>query len=178
MHAFVTVGSTRFDDLVRQALSPAVLDALRTKKYTTVAVQCGNSDFETAGYTQQGDVWTRELGDGASVEVWRFKPSLKEEYERADLVISHAGAGLATPAFAKLTSGRVGDYPGCPASEQTAHRRAELDAHGRPPARACDCPDQPGARQGLDGFVSPAFGIISCAVWLTRTAQGTGASYL
>lgn len=93
MHAFVTVGSTRFDDLVRQALSPAVLDALRAKKYTTVAVQCGNSDFETAGYTQQGDVWTRELGDGGSVEVWRFKPSLKEEYERADLVISHAGSG-------------------------------------------------------------------------------------
>jgi beta-1,4-N-acetylglucosaminyltransferase len=29
--------------------------------------------------------------DGISIEIWKFKPSLQEEYERADLVISHAG---------------------------------------------------------------------------------------
>lgn len=27
------------------------------------------------------------------VKLWKFKPSLEEEYERADLVISHAGSG-------------------------------------------------------------------------------------
>ncbi|EKM55600.1 glycosyltransferase family 1 protein [Phanerochaete carnosa HHB-10118-sp] len=93
MRAFVTVGSTRFDALVQRALSDAVLDVLRTAGYSTVIVQCGNSDFDTGSYTQNGESWTRALEGGGAIEVWRFKASLDEEYKQADLVISHAGSG-------------------------------------------------------------------------------------
>ncbi|KAI0703643.1 glycosyltransferase family 1 protein [Cytidiella melzeri] len=93
MLAFVTVGSTRFDGLVQQALSDNALDHLRSKGYTQLVVQCGNSDFDTSRFTRTGDTWTRRQEGGGIVEVWRFKPTLQEEYQRADLVISHAGSG-------------------------------------------------------------------------------------
>lgn len=96
MRAFVTVGSTRFDALVQRTLSDAVVDILRGKGYSKIVVQCGNSDFDTNRFAQQGDFWTRELEGGGAVEVWRFKPSLQEEYEQADLVISHAGTSFPT----------------------------------------------------------------------------------
>lgn len=89
MHAFVTVGSTRFDRLVERALSDSVIDTLRAKGYSKIVVQCGNSNFDTGLYEQSGERWVRK--DDEDIEVWRFKPSLQEEYEQADLVISHAG---------------------------------------------------------------------------------------
>ena len=91
MRAFVTVGSTRFDALVQRVLSDAVLDVLRQRGYSSIVVQCGNSDFDRGCFTQHGDSWTRKLEGGGTVEVWKFKPSLQTEYEQADLVISHAG---------------------------------------------------------------------------------------
>ncbi len=48
MLVFVTVGSTRFDALVQAALSDRVLAALSQAGYTTIAIQCGNSDFAHA----------------------------------------------------------------------------------------------------------------------------------
>lgn len=92
MRAFVTVGSTRFDGLVQRALSDAVVDELFAKGYDHLVVQCGNSDFDAGLHTREGETWTRQGDNGGVVEVWRFKPTLQEEYERADLVISHAGA--------------------------------------------------------------------------------------
>lgn len=92
MRAFVTVGSTRFDALVQQALSQPVVDALRTKGYTTLVVQCGDSDFDHSRFIQEGESWTRRLEGVGHIEVWKFKPTLQEEYQQADLVISHAGA--------------------------------------------------------------------------------------
>ncbi|KAI0374964.1 glycosyltransferase family 1 protein [Pilatotrama ljubarskyi] len=93
MHVFVTVGSTRFDALVQKILSPPVLDVLRARGYHSLDVQCGNSDFDTPQFQQRtGDHWQRTDGS-LELNVWRFKPSLKEDYERADLIISHAGSG-------------------------------------------------------------------------------------
>ena len=94
MRAFVTVGSTRFDDLVQQALAAPVIDVLRRRGYTELVVQCGNSEFDRAVFTEEagGDSWARRLEGVGSIEVWRFKPTLQEEYKRADLVVSHAGA--------------------------------------------------------------------------------------
>ena len=100
MRAFVTVGSTRFDALVQRILSDALVDVLRKKGYSTIVVQCGNSDFDTGQYIQEGDLWTHTIGGGGVVEVWRFKPSLQEEYEQADLVISHAGTPVLHPSIA------------------------------------------------------------------------------
>lgn len=90
MFAFVSVGSTRFDALVQCILSPSTLSALQRKGYSNVVVQCGNSDFEFADSVKQGASLTWEK-EGVSIEIWKFRPSLRAEYERADLVISHAG---------------------------------------------------------------------------------------
>jgi hypothetical protein len=92
MLAFTTVGSTKFDALVGAVLSKPVLAALRLQGYTTLVVQCGMSevDLGTSGGKFAGDM-TKLQKDGLDIEIWKFKPSLDTEYDRADLVISHAG---------------------------------------------------------------------------------------
>ncbi|KAI1795810.1 glycosyl transferase [Ganoderma leucocontextum] len=92
MHVFVTVGSTRFDALVQRVLSEPVLDVLRAKGYRTLDVQCGNSEFDASLLSRNADDHWESAGE-LETSVWRFKPTLKEDYERADLIISHAGSG-------------------------------------------------------------------------------------
>jgi beta-1,4-N-acetylglucosaminyltransferase len=90
MHAFATVGSTKFDLLVNEILSSRTLNTLKDRGYTTLTVQCGNSTFKQATQLSEEGVAHFTL-EGVSIEVWKFKPTLKEEYEKADLIISHAG---------------------------------------------------------------------------------------
>ncbi|KAG6874063.1 hypothetical protein C0995_006920 [Termitomyces sp. Mi166 len=92
MLAFVTVGSTQFDSLVQAILSPSVLSALHRKGFNQLVVQCGNSNFELASSISDGGQLNVEK-EGIDIELWKFKPMLKNEYEKADLVISHAGSG-------------------------------------------------------------------------------------
>jgi beta-1,4-N-acetylglucosaminyltransferase len=83
MRAFVTVGATaEFDLLVESILSFDVLEALKKKGYEEVVVQVGPS-------TRFGEL--SEQRGGVSVDMWKLKPSLKDDFEKADLVISHAG---------------------------------------------------------------------------------------
>jgi beta-1,4-N-acetylglucosaminyltransferase len=93
MLALTTVGSTKFDALVRAVLSKPVLTALRLQGYTTLVVQSGKSEVDVGALatTIVGDM-TKLEKDGLEIEIWKFKPSLENEYDRADLVISHAGA--------------------------------------------------------------------------------------
>jgi beta-1,4-N-acetylglucosaminyltransferase len=93
MLAFVTVGSTRFDPLIHAVLEASVLDALRLRGYSTLVVQCGNSDLTPCGLptAAASDSWKLQRS-GVNVEIWKFKPTLETEFRRADLVISHAGA--------------------------------------------------------------------------------------
>jgi beta-1,4-N-acetylglucosaminyltransferase len=88
MRVLVTVGSTKFDALVGAALSQPVLDALTQKGYSDVVVQCGNSQVDWFGPTEGERNVHRH---GLNINLWRFKPSLEEEYDAADLVIGHAG---------------------------------------------------------------------------------------
>lgn len=97
MRALVTVGSTQFDELVRVALSERTLSALRAKKFTQLTVQLGkyivSSEF---GEADLDGTWHFTKA-GVDIEAWRYKPSLKEPLEAADLVISHAGLALSSP---------------------------------------------------------------------------------
>ncbi|KAF9069852.1 glycosyl transferase [Rhodocollybia butyracea] len=93
MLAFVTIGSTRFDDLVQSVFSPTVLSSLLQKGYTHIVVQCGNSEFPYAHLLAGGEELFQVEKEGVSIECWKFKPSLQMDYDRADLVISHAGSG-------------------------------------------------------------------------------------
>ncbi|KAG9122826.1 N-acetylglucosaminyldiphosphodolichol N-acetylglucosaminyltransferase catalytic subunit alg13 [Ceratobasidium sp. 392] len=73
---FVTVGSTKFDDLARVVLSSEVLGALRGR-----------------GFNHENEWnWTDDV-TGMEVSVWRFKAELEANFEQAGLVISHAGSG-------------------------------------------------------------------------------------
>lgn len=91
MHVLFTVGSTRFDALVSAVFSPPVLQALQKKGYTQLFLQHGNSTFEFYDAVDAAEAV------GISWEAVAFKPSLKEDIEKADLVISHAGEGLILP---------------------------------------------------------------------------------
>ena len=95
-HAFVTVGSTRFDALVHAFETDAVLAALHKRGISSLSVQGGEavkefSPEQLQAITASGSKYQID------VDAWAYKPSLQEDYERADLIISHAGASSLLP---------------------------------------------------------------------------------
>jgi UDP-N-acetylglucosamine transferase subunit ALG13 len=133
MLAFVTVGSTRFDSLVQAILSTPVLTCLRQKGYTRLTVQCGNSSFDQATPASGSAVALQK--EDVDIEIWQFKPSLETEFERADLVISHAGAiasgNLISGAFLTSIRRRIRHYPRCATAGQAFDRCPKPDSAGQ-----------------------------------------------
>ena len=83
MTCFVTVGTTRFDELVAAVVAPDVLDFLHDNLgISHLLVQHG-----------YGPAPPKTAHRAVRVEAFDFKPALKNEMSRADLIISHAGAG-------------------------------------------------------------------------------------
>lgn len=80
---FITVGTTRFDLLVETILTPTVLSSLKKLGCKVITFQIGNSDFQPGIYDKEG----------VQINAYRFKDSISDDIENADLVISHAGAG-------------------------------------------------------------------------------------
>uniref|UniRef100_A0A8C3GKC8 UDP-N-acetylglucosamine transferase subunit ALG13 n=1 Tax=Cairina moschata TaxID=8855 RepID=A0A8C3GKC8_CAIMO len=80
---FVTVGTTSFDELIAAVSSPPAMRALRSRGCERLVLQIGRGALEPAP----------RRGAALALDVFRFKESLAEELRRADLVISHAGAG-------------------------------------------------------------------------------------
>jgi len=123
MQAFVTVGSTRFDDLIDAIASEDFLTRLLAGGYTRLVVQYGNSKLPQKFRT--------ETSCGAEVIAWPFKPNLGEEYLAADLVISHAGLRSVCVHFHPLTTcARFWYNSGSVEIEQTIDRRCERDFTG------------------------------------------------
>jgi len=91
-HAFVTVGSTRFDALVQAVQTDAVLAALHTRAISSVTVQGGEAVEEFSPEQLQA-ITASGARYGIDAEAYAYRPSLQDDYERADLVISHAGSG-------------------------------------------------------------------------------------
>ncbi|KAF8936659.1 N-acetylglucosaminyldiphosphodolichol N-acetylglucosaminyltransferase catalytic subunit alg13 [Dissophora ornata] len=81
---FVTVGSTQFDKLIAVVSSPALLQLLHSLNYTHLTIQHGQSPITTPSSTDSS---------GMRVDAYKYKPSLREDMEGANLVISHAGSG-------------------------------------------------------------------------------------
>lgn len=93
MRLFIMVGSTRFDDLVSLATSPDFLFALSTVGYDHVRIQYGNSEALFRANFAQAGTGESEVGPRAPVvEGYKYKESLREDLEWADLVVSHAGS--------------------------------------------------------------------------------------
>lgn len=80
---FVTVGTTSFDELIENVTSSEAVQALKSRGYDRLVLQVGRGsllpDAESCPHIR--------------LEAFRFKDSIAEDMERADLVISHAGAG-------------------------------------------------------------------------------------
>lgn len=84
MRVLVTVGSTKFDFLIVQILSRRCLTVLAERGCTSIVIQYGNSLWPG------GNLSTTEI----NIEGFAFKPSLSEDIQSADLVISHAGTSF------------------------------------------------------------------------------------
>ncbi|XP_041846761.1 UDP-N-acetylglucosamine transferase subunit ALG13 homolog [Melanotaenia boesemani] len=87
---FVTVGTTSFDELIKSVTSSEAAQELKARGYERLVLQVGRGSF---------------LPDDDScpqlrLEVFRFKDSIAEDMKKADLVISHAGAGSCLEALA------------------------------------------------------------------------------
>uniref|UniRef100_A0A8C4XKX1 UDP-N-acetylglucosamine transferase subunit ALG13 n=1 Tax=Falco tinnunculus TaxID=100819 RepID=A0A8C4XKX1_FALTI len=87
---FVTVGTTSFDDLIATICSPAALQVLQSRGYEKLVLQVG-----------RGALPPSLSGTALAVEAFRYKESLAEDLGRADLVVSHAGAGSCLEALGK-----------------------------------------------------------------------------
>ena len=88
MLAFVTVGSTQFDELVKTVLSRDFLRVIRQRGYHLLTIQCGKFGTDL-GIDKEGTLLREE--EGVQVEIWRYKSSLADDISEADLIISHAG---------------------------------------------------------------------------------------
>lgn len=100
--ALLTVGSTQFDDLVKAALEPAALQALRQLGVTRFIVQYGEGnirqilryvalDPEEGFPATAGATCRVKTSDGIDVEMYSFLSDIDERMRSVDLVISHAG---------------------------------------------------------------------------------------
>ncbi|XP_029679644.1 UDP-N-acetylglucosamine transferase subunit ALG13 homolog [Formica exsecta] len=89
---FVTVGTTKFDNLIITVLNRAVLEALSARNYRHLILQIGNSSLEL-------DCTARYGFD--KIETFKLSPSIGKYMQSADLVISHAGAGSVLEALEK-----------------------------------------------------------------------------
>jgi beta-1,4-N-acetylglucosaminyltransferase len=81
---FVTVGSTRFPELIKAVLSDECVGILVELGYTELCVQYGSdlSLFLEGGQGSSG---------GITLTGFDYSPSIEKEMREADLIISHAG---------------------------------------------------------------------------------------
>lgn len=86
---FVTVGSTSFDQLTIAMLEYHVLYSLYSLGYSTLVIQHGDFRKPMPDRPKQNPGWP----EIPSIRQFKYSPSLSKEIEKADLVISHAGAG-------------------------------------------------------------------------------------
>ncbi|CAH6780255.1 Alg13 [Phodopus roborovskii] len=81
--AFVTVGTTSFDELIECVAAYDSLQILKSLGYNRLVLQIGRGTVVPEPFSS----------DSFTLDVYRFKDSLNEDLQQADLVISHAGAG-------------------------------------------------------------------------------------
>ena len=100
---FVTVGTTKFEDLVKGMDTEVVLEALVSAGYTNLVLQIGKGQYEPTGVLKPKTTTKKNKGRrkkntksktaGLQVEYFGLAPTLAPLLGEADLVISHAGAG-------------------------------------------------------------------------------------
>jgi len=82
----VTVGTTKFDQLIQTIASDGVSSAVISSGYTNWRVQYGAASAEA-----RSSIATIAGSSGLKINTFDYKPSLEQDIEWADLVIGHAG---------------------------------------------------------------------------------------
>jgi beta-1,4-N-acetylglucosaminyltransferase len=85
--AFVTVGTTEFDSLIRALDDPSVYALFALAGFTRLVMQMGRGQYEP--------LHRESAPSSLAIDVYRFKPSIMPDIAHADLVIGHAGSGTA-----------------------------------------------------------------------------------
>jgi beta-1,4-N-acetylglucosaminyltransferase len=80
---FVTVGTTRFENLVTAATSQMALEWMASQGYTSLTIQYGTGKEPEINHSDSP----------LTIQCYSFRPSLDEDMQKADLILSHAGAG-------------------------------------------------------------------------------------
>lgn len=88
-NVFVTVGTTRFDKLVQAVTSTTGLEWMTSNGYNSLTVQYGTGEKVEPDSAFVSSDGRRTL----KIKAYGFQPSLDEDMRKADLIISHAGAG-------------------------------------------------------------------------------------
>lgn len=91
MSLFITVGSTGFDNLISQVTSQAFLTSLVSFDIKKVRVQYGSSENIFIKNIQSYD------GPRIDITGYKYKASITEDMNEADIIISHAGIFIITP---------------------------------------------------------------------------------
>lgn len=78
---FVTVGTTKFDELINTVTDYRTLEALKRNGYTSMILQIGNGTY------------VLEPSDVLEITSYKFKPDIGPDMINSDLIISHGGAG-------------------------------------------------------------------------------------
>ncbi|KAI8880365.1 glycosyltransferase family 1 protein [Backusella circina FSU 941] len=87
MSLFITVGSTGFDQLIETTTATEFLSSLKALGITKVTYQYGSSEsiFNKNMQAYNGPV--------IDMNGYKYKPNIEEDMKKADIIISHAGAG-------------------------------------------------------------------------------------
>ncbi|CAK9830052.1 UDP-N-acetylglucosamine transferase subunit ALG13 homolog [Anthophora retusa] len=81
---FVTVGTTKFDELIETVLNTEVLKALSSKGYNEIILQIGKTIHVPDCTPRCGFI---------AIKYFNLSANIIEYVKAADLIISHAGAG-------------------------------------------------------------------------------------
>jgi beta-1,4-N-acetylglucosaminyltransferase len=90
MSLFITVGSTGFDELITQITSQAFLTSLAAQGIKKMCIQYGSSEPIFVKNIQNYE------GPRIDITGYKYKSSITEDMENADIIISHAGKELDT----------------------------------------------------------------------------------
>lgn len=101
----MTVGTTKFEELIRAVDSPEVLEALLVAGYTSLTLQIGHGEYVPSVIVPEGRTKVQRQVNNRRIQIeyFRLAPSLAKYMDESALVISHAGAGSL---FEALNAGR------------------------------------------------------------------------
>ena len=91
----VTVGTTRFDQLIQVVSGETFPRILRGRGFDRLVLQIGSGDLPRGVRLGDDDNRTGEYTHECGLEVswFRFQPEFRKVISQADLVVSHAGSG-------------------------------------------------------------------------------------